>query len=237
MHGATDNAVAIRASKRQAPAADAKQSFWMRAKRDPSLEWNSRAGAPTRREQIILAARAALGGLSAEGAALLRAKCRAVALRAEEKLLGPGRAPQASFVVSGIVRELYECEDGRDVTRCFAQEGAVIANAFDAPIASVNLAAVTDCELLAIDWADVEALCAQSDDVALAIRNAVAASQRIVLEREFRFATMSPAIHYAHLRRHEPWIVQAAKQYQIASYLRITPEHLSRLRRKSAAPT
>ena len=61
---------------------------------------------------------------------------------------------------------------------------------------------------------------------------------RIMLERTFltfyqrsvSFVTDSPKERYASLIETQPEVLQRATQYHIASYLGITPQHLSRLR-------
>ncbi len=56
-------------------------------------------------------------------------------------------------------------------------------------------------------------------------------------EREASFLLDSPEDRYQKLFIQSPEILQRAPQYHIASYLGITPETLSRIRRKLAKPS
>ncbi len=48
------------------------------------------------------------------------------------------------------------------------------------------------------------------------------------------FVRDTPRQRYEHLLAHAPWVVQRVPQHYIASYLGITPVHLSRLKRQVA---
>ena len=51
------------------------------------------------------------------------------------------------------------------------------------------------------------------------------------------FLTLTPEERYQLIINNEPYIIQRIPQYMIASYIGITPEHLSRLRKKMASCT
>jgi CRP-like cAMP-binding protein len=53
-----------------------------------------------------------------------------------------------------------------------------------------------------------------------------------ISERVNSFLTESPDVRYRRLIESRPHVIQRIPQYMIASYLGITPEHLSRLRKK-----
>lgn len=162
--------------------------------------------------------------LSDAEVAVVMARATEVSTRPGRPIFGKRRDPQILLVTKGVVREYYECADGRDVTRLFARAGDFVANAFDETSSHVNIAGVTDAHLLAMRWTDVETLSRALPQVTKLVRTCIQASQRGVLEREFRFATLSPADHYEYLTRHSPWIEQNAPLYVIASFLRIFPE-------------
>ncbi len=46
--------------------------------------------------------------------------------------------------------------------------------------------------------------------------------------------TLTPEERYQRILNEEPFVIQRVPQYMIASYIGITPEHLSRLRKKMA---
>jgi ribosomal protein L10 len=49
-----------------------------------------------------------------------------------------------------------------------------------------------------------------------------------------RLLTLSPEERYQSVIENQPFIIQRVPQYMIASFIGITPEHLSRLRKKIA---
>jgi uncharacterized spore protein YtfJ len=49
--------------------------------------------------------------------------------------------------------------------------------------------------------------------------------------------TLTPEERYRKLLDTQPYIIQRVPQYMIASYIGITPEHLSRLRKKMTSKT
>ncbi len=166
---------------------------------------------------------------------LMASRADVVVLAARELL--PSDVPVIVFVLAGIVRELYDGKAG--VTRVFAKPGDLAANAFDGADARVRIAAVTAARVAVLPWVWVEQLAHERSAVARLLQEQVALAHAELLEREFQYATKSAREHYLHLRSTKPWIEAHAPLYEVASYLRITPVHLSRLRRalaRSASP-
>jgi hypothetical protein len=54
----------------------------------------------------------------------------------------------------------------------------------------------------------------------------------MIVSQTTNLLTLTPEERYLLVTKEEPFIVQRVPQYMIASYIGITPEHLSRLRRK-----
>jgi CRP-like cAMP-binding protein len=175
---------------------------------------------------------AALDGVGPQELAVVLKASRTVTLVPRQRLFDAlGGPPTIVFVIAGFLRELYATEDGRDVTRMFVQPGEFAANAFDAPEANVDFAALTDARVFAVGWSEVVRGAAMSPAIRANVDREVTAAHRRLLEREHRYATLSAREHYLYLRRTQSWIEDHARLYEIASYLRITPEHLSRIRR------
>ncbi len=100
--------------------------------------------------------------------------------------------------------------------------------------ALMSLQALEDSELLLISHTDLHAL--------FRLNKEFERIGRIVAEQSFifvsqRFASMlleDPETRYQNLVRERPKVVQRVPQYMIASYLGITPEALSRIRKRLA---
>ena len=153
-------------------------------------------------------------------------------------LLREGQSVKASFFVcKGCVREYY-LKDGEDRTVAFYTEGESIRDdekKATRSASSVTWECVTDCIVTEFQFEDelemfrrfprIEAIC------------------RIETEKEFarykdamvQFLASSPEERYLHLLNTKPHLFQLVPLYQIASYLGVKPESLSRIRNRLRA--
>jgi CRP-like cAMP-binding protein len=147
------------------------------------------------------------------------------------------RVHALSFVVSGVLRRYYVVE-GREVTTGFLVEHSFATDhpalCSDAPSES-NLQALTGASLLSVDRAGLERLArghAAWRELAPAAGLALARRRE---RRQIELLSRSPEERYRDLLRQCPALVDRVPHYHIASYLGITPESLSRLRRRQAS--
>jgi CRP-like cAMP-binding protein len=143
-------------------------------------------------------------------------------------------AQEVAVIVTGVVREYYTLADGRERTRAFAREGEMVGSLADlllqGPAMSSSVAA-TRVELVVVPWARVR----QARDEhprwkefsfrmleGLYLRKA---------RREYELLALDASKRYEAFLETFPGLDDRVKQIDVASYLAITPEHLSRLRR------
>ncbi|MFY7999694.1 MAG: Crp/Fnr family transcriptional regulator [Candidatus Kapaibacteriota bacterium] len=141
-----------------------------------------------------------------------------------------------AFINEGLLRLFYDIE-GEEHVRQFHFERSFCSeyqSFLTEKPALMSLQALEDTELLLISHTDIHAL--------FRINQEFERIGRILAEQSFifvsqRFASMlleEPETRYQNLVRERPKVIQRVPQYMIASYLGITPEALSRIRKRLA---
>lgn len=141
---------------------------------------------------------------------------------------------EAFFVLEGIVRQFYLI-DGSEKTSEFFTEGQwVLSNnnlAHDMP-SGHYLECSSDCLLLVGNSAKGEDLYSRYPNLGAISRKLMEA---VFLEQQSKleaFVAGSPQKRYLSLLRQKPVLFQQVPLYHIASYIGITPESLSRIRKR-----
>ncbi|MDX2235877.1 MAG: Crp/Fnr family transcriptional regulator, partial [Hyphomonadaceae bacterium] len=173
---------------------------------------------------------------AAARAALVQAIGERRLTRGEHLFREGDRAQTLYFIQSGLLRYYY-LADGSEHTGQFFDEGMFLADVFslttDAP-GSQNIDALEATVVLTIPRAALYA--AYDADHAYerfgrrVMEEVVAGSQR----RSASLLQKTPEERYAHFIAARPSVARRVPQYVIASYLGITPEALSRIRRRRA---
>ena len=148
------------------------------------------------------------------------------------------RVDTLSFVVAGVLRR-YAVVEGGEVTTGFLVEHS-FATDYPALCAGdhseSNLQALTEVRVLSADAAALRRLAgADARGSAFAAAAGVALARRRE-RRHIAMLTRSPEERYRDLLRRCPTLIDRVPHYHVASYLGITPESLSRLRRRCASP-
>lgn len=174
--------------------------------------------------------------------AALEAVTEGSALRTLEvgaALLEPGDdANEVAVVMRGAMREVFITHEGLERTCGFAFEGDPVGAYADALLALRSrrrVEAIEQSALLVFSLRSVRTAAERFDEVARLLR---ALAERLYVrkaQREFELLTMDAQGRYEALRAQFPAIEQRVQQQQIASYLGITPVHLSRLRSRRRA--
>jgi CRP-like cAMP-binding protein len=144
---------------------------------------------------------------------------------------------QIYFIRKGLVR-LYYLKDGETYIRQFFFEHAFatdLASCTTGAPSRLYIEALEDCELTVLPYAE---LCRLYDTFP-----GLQKLGRLLAEHAFaaisgRMASLflqTPEERYLELIRSRPKVSQRIPQYMIASYLGVTPEGLSRIRRRIAA--
>lgn len=143
------------------------------------------------------------------------------------------------LVLQGLLRKFYTTPKGKELTRGFALAGDLVgayASLLTASPSLLSIQAMEDCRLLTLDFSVMSQLY-QRHVAWNTLGRRVA--EELFLEREdreFTLLTLSAAERYQRLRRARPDILERVPQYEIASYLGITPVSLSRIRARSKKP-
>ena len=155
-----------------------------------------------------------------------------------EFILKAGEIPKFSiFVLKGCLRQYIVDEKGEETIVYFAEERHFIG---DLPairnktISSYNFQAIEECELLTIsanNWEQAFIKFPWSTEAHLAgYQKWAALLQQQITERH----TLTGEVRYLNLLKARPKLFQRVPQHYIASYLGLSAETLSRIRKKLA---
>ena len=144
-------------------------------------------------------------------------------------------ATAVGLVRSGLLREAFLLADGRERVRAFG-----IAGDFAGSLSDLLTGGAARCEVIACAPTRVITLPWAAVTHAVATRPAwraalAAATQRLYLikaEREYELMALDAAARYQRFRARMGAAGDELPLVHVASYLGITPEHLSRLRRR-----
>jgi CRP-like cAMP-binding protein len=138
------------------------------------------------------------------------------------------------FVIKGLVRK-HKLVDGNDLTLdFFAEDEWIISlNSFNKNKPShYFLTCLEDTELITGNEEAAQALFKifpRFESISRAVMESTFARKQEILHA---FQTDSPVQRYESLLKNKPDIIQRIPQYYIASYLGMTPESLSRIRKR-----
>jgi CRP-like cAMP-binding protein len=144
-------------------------------------------------------------------------------------------AVDCGAVLRGLVREYYPLEDGREVTRAFAGPGDYIGSLSDllsGQPALSSLVAEADTVVVVVPWRRIRELAARrpawAEFVALVVERVYLAKAA----REYELLALDAEARYRRFRTLYAALEPAIALRHVASYVGITPEHLSRVRRR-----
>ena len=154
---------------------------------------------------------------------------------AKQNLQSQGEAVEyAYFIVSGILRFYYVTESGKDLNKCFYSEGD-FAGDFSAYFLNrasrFSIATVEPALLVAIPAKEYQAVKEQVPELSILLEQAMNTLMVRNERREEDFLTMTAKERFQKFVTHFPYYLDRIPQKQIASYLGITPEALSKYKR------
>ena len=148
-----------------------------------------------------------------------------------------GKIPhQVGFVVEGVVRGCYYNNKGEEITRCFISESSLMVDYpnFESKTASSEyLQAVTDCRLLVFEKMDWESL----SDVIVEwekIKNKMIHKCLLQKNRRIPVISQDATTRYLEFLTNYPGLVNRVPLTYVASYLGVTQQSLSRIRKSIA---
>ncbi len=138
-------------------------------------------------------------------------------------------------VVRGCVREFY-IKDGLEKTTAFFTEGQSV-NSFSSYTNQVPskhfLECSEDCLLTVGNQSLVDQMSERIPRLTEFITNEVEKDAGALQERMATFMTSSPEERFSDLMENNPGLMNRVPQHQIASYLGVTPESLSRIKKRA----
>ncbi len=144
-------------------------------------------------------------------------------------------ATDIAFLESGVVRAFYRNTEGVEYNKHFFVNPCFIG-AYASLITrlpnKINQQALTDCTLQVAKYSDIQSLYADCPDIERA--NRILAELFFVQkeQKEIEIVLLDAEKRYEIFRQTYPQLEQVIPQYQVASFLGITPTQLSRIRRK-----
>ena len=139
-----------------------------------------------------------------------------------------------AFIEQGMFRLVY-LHDGKEVTTCFCKENTLTC-AYSSMItqkpSDLAIQAIEDSKIFIIPYTALEQLYAQ-DLFWQQVGRLAAESEYITAECHNRFLSdLSATERYLQILEEEPDLLQRVPLNNLASYLQVSPETLSRIRKK-----
>ena len=160
-------------------------------------------------------------------------------IKKKDRLLSAGEVCWfEGFVHTGCMRVYYTDNEGADHILCFAPEDSwfVDVHSFISMMpAKLNIDALETSEVLLIDRPSEERLLLEIPKFERALRLMTQWSLVALQERLVGRLALTATERYQDFTRRHPALVNRIPQYQIAAYLGISPEFLSKIRRPPPA--
>lgn len=174
------------------------------------------------------------GNLNKQQIDLINSKVKITELKKDEYFSEAGKIPrQVGFVIEGVVRGCYYNNKGEEITRCFISENnlAVDYVNFEANTASAEyLQASTDCKLIVFskqDWEELSHTIVGWDN----IKNKMVQNCLYQKSRKGPVISQDATTRYLEFLENHPTLTNRVALSHIASYLGVTQQSLSRIRK------
>ena len=142
-----------------------------------------------------------------------------------------------SFLNEGLAR-LYYTVDGKDVSIGFVGKGEYTSeyeSFLTRKPATQNIGALTDVESVDLGFEDMQKLYKQHP-IFQEFGRRIAEKLFIMLnQRNTALLALTPEERYRNMIVNSPLLLQQVPQYMLASFIGVTPEHLSRIRKKMSS--
>lgn len=142
------------------------------------------------------------------------------------------------FVQSGLLKAYYLRPDGRELVKSFLPEGSVIGSLVAATGGGpcpFSLAATEQGTVLSLPYAHLREAARADLALAGALIDFLMTYGMRKERREHDLLTLSPERRYARFREATPGLAQRVSLADQAAYIGVTPQALSRIRRRAKA--
>ena len=139
----------------------------------------------------------------------------------------------AALVLDGMARCYYIDGDGNDITRGFSVKGTLCMDdgMFGYSESLTEWETLTDTTLMFFNVGEIKQLINENDALKNTYIQLLENALKYKIYRENGFLVENASERYIHFRKMFPEICQTVKQQYIATYLGITPESLSRIKK------
>lgn len=158
-----------------------------------------------------------------------------IELTAEDYFLKQGKVcRQIGFIIQGMVR-IYYLHDGKEITKCFCREHSFTC-AYSSLItqqpSECAIQAVEDSKLITLNYESLQKLYSKNSFWQQMGR--MAGEHEFIIEESHNksMRNLSARDRYLHILENESELLQRVPLNHLASYLNVTPETLSRIRKK-----
>ncbi|MBA9078660.1 Crp/Fnr family transcriptional regulator [Rufibacter quisquiliarum] len=174
------------------------------------------------------------GTLNQQQVNLVISKAKELDLQKGEYFSEAGKVPrQVGFVVEGVIRGCYYKKQGEEITRCFISENSLVVDYvnFEAnTVSSEYLQACTDCKLIVFpkpDWEELSHIIVNWDK----IKNKMVHLCMHQKSRKGPVISQDATTRYLDFLENYPSLINRIPLTHIASYLGVTQQSLSRIRK------
>ena len=179
-----------------------------------------------------------LSAIPAEELFYLQSCAEFVSIPAKTVLIKQGTPPnRLYFVYKGLLKQHFIESNGKEAVKTFIWENQLCANysaILTNRLANFQTTALEECQLLAIGVEKLSSLY-QRHPCWQEVGRKVAEGLLIAKElREQQMLTLNAEERYLEFQRHFSHLMNRLPQYEIASYVGITPVALSQIRQKIA---
>lgn len=171
------------------------------------------------------------GNLNQQQISLIASKAKETALKKDDYFAEAGKVmKRVGFIIDGILRICYYNNKGEEITKIFMEEKHLLYNLKNVP-STEYIQAATDCKLLEFsnqDWKEISETILEWETIIQKITNKSLAQK---LERVSPLVSQDAKTRYLEFIEKYPTLVNRIPLSYIASYLGITPQSLSRIRK------
>jgi len=174
------------------------------------------------------------GNLNKHQIDLVLSKAQELHLPKDSYFSEAGKVPsKAGFVVKGVLRGCYYNNQAEEITRCFISENSIIfdyINFQGNSVSSEYIQACTDCKLIVFskkDWEELSQIIVQWD----AMKNKMIQLCMHQKSRKGPVVSQDGTTRYLEFLKNYPLLVNRIPLIYIASYLGVTQQSLSRIRK------
>jgi CRP-like cAMP-binding protein len=174
------------------------------------------------------------GNLNKQQIDLIISKAKELDLQKDEYFSVAEQIPkQVGFIVEGVIRGCYYTKKGEEITRCFISENSLVADYvnFEASTSSSEyLQACTNCRLVVFskqNWEELSQIIVDWDN----IKNKMVQICMYQKSRKGPVISQDATTRYLEFMENHPTLINRIPLAYIASYLGVTQQSLSRIRK------